>query len=153
MRAWILVTGRVRSWCTWKTTLRRFCFLGVKEVALLHGSIWRRRRRQEHMRRWQLRARKQRATGIDMHYFLRHLYAVLRPQAAVMVGDVVSCSLPMVACSSRAVGCGVCRHIMGCEVSPYCDMSSDVVTRLGGNTLHRVCSPCEEGGHQEPKTK
>ena len=116
-------------------TLQRSRLLSIKEVALLHDSVRRRRRRQEHMRRWQLRARKRRNAGIDMHCFLQYLSAVLRSQAAVMAGNVVSCSLPVVACSFHAVGCGVCRHIMGCEVPLFCDMSSNVVARLDGEHL------------------
>lgn len=135
LRAWILVVGRAQSWCALEMILQRFRFPGIKEVALFYGLVEKRRCRRERMRRWQLLTCQQRNTGIDMHYFLQRLYAVLRTQAAVMASDVVSCSFPVVACSSRAVGCGVCRHIMDCEVSPFCDMSSNVVARLGGKHL------------------
>lgn len=100
---------------------------------MFYGSVGQRRRRREHMRRRQLRARKRRTARIDMHSFhAATLYVVLHARAALMVGDVVFCSLPMVACSSFAARRVVCRYlrIMAYEMSPFCDASSDVVALL-----------------------
>lgn len=55
-----------------------------------------------------------------------------------MAGDVVSCSLPVAACSSFAVRRVVCRYIriMACGMSPFCDATSNVVASL--RTRHAV---------------
>lgn len=65
--------------------------------------------------------------GIDMHSFLRRLYFVLHAQSVVVAGDVVSCSLPVAACSSfarRHVVCGYAQ-IVGCGMFPFCHTNSD----------------------------
>lgn len=73
-----------------------------------------------------------------MHPLMRHLYVVLPAQAVSMAGDVVSCSLPVTACSSFAVRRVVCKYIriMACGMSPFCDATSNVVALL--RTRHAV---------------
>ena len=119
-------------------TWQRFCCVETNEVALFLGSLRKRRRKEEHMRRLQLRPCKRQTAGIDMHPLMRHLYVVLPAQAVSMAGDVVSCSLPVTACSSFAVRRVVCRYIriMACGMSPFCDATSNVVALL--RTRHAV---------------
>ena len=80
-----------------------------------------------------------RSTGIDMHSFLRRLYAVLHAQAVMMAGDVVSCSLPVVLCSSFATGHFVCRHARTLGTSPFSDTSNNVVTWLSTRNAALGC--------------
>lgn len=82
------------------------------------------------MRGWQLRTRKQRTAAIDMHSFLQLENVVIHSQVVVMSGDVVSCSLPVTACSYFAERHVVCRHIqiMGCGMPSFYDASGDVAT-------------------------